>query len=98
MIELGRPEGLPESRALGFAANGDVLAVAGKGGRPEVPYIFSATTRALLPLHDPAFVWGSTAVEPPGDAVAINPQGWVIGSHTGPQGPVGWIARRLAKP
>ncbi len=97
VIELGRPDGLPESRALGFASNGDVLAVAGKGGRPEVPYLSSATTRTLQPLHDPAFVWGSTAGEPPADAVAINPQGWITGSRTGPQGPVGWIARRLMR-
>jgi hypothetical protein len=97
VIELGRPDGLPESRALGFASNGDVLAVAGKGGRPEVPYLHSATTRSLLQLNDPAFVWGTTAAEPAGDAVAINPQGWIIGNRTGPQGPVGWIARRLVK-
>ena len=84
--------------ALGLTTAGEVLAVAGKGGRWEVPYLFSPANRFIQPLQDPAFVWGSAANEPAADAMAINPQGWVIGTRTTPNGRSGWVARRLQRP
>lgn len=98
IVEFGRPDGLPESMALGLTATGEVLAVAGKGGRWEVPYLFSPANRFIQPLQDPAFVWGSTPNEPAADAVAINAQGWVIGTRTTPNARSGWVARRLQRP
>ena len=98
VVEFGRPDGLPESSALGLTVAGEVLAVAGKGGRWEVPYLFSPATQAIQPLQDPAFVWGSDPNEPAADAVAINSQGWVIGTRSTPAGRTGWIARRLQRP
>lgn len=95
--EIGRPSGLATALALGFAGDGDILAVAGTGDRREVPYVFSPMTGSLRPLHDPAFVWRATTQDGPVDAIAINPQGWIIGTRETPSGPTPWIARRLLR-
>lgn len=94
VVELGRPGGLPESTVVGLAANGDVLAMAGRGERLEVPYVFVSGLGLILPLDDEAAVHVDGGAAGGLEAVGMNPQGWVIGSHAGG----GWVARRLLRP
>jgi hypothetical protein len=97
VTELSRPSGLPSAVALGFAGDGDILAVAGTEDRREVPYVFSTRTGSLRPLHDPAFVWHATTRDNRVDAIASNPQGWIIGTRETPEGSAPWVARRLLR-
>lgn len=95
VVELGKPAGLPDGIALGISSDGEVLAVAGNGDARAVPYVIHPTTGSLRPLNDPAFSWGTGPAEPAMDAVAINPQGWVIGTRGETGTP--WVARRLLR-
>lgn len=97
VIEIGRPFALPTAVAFGFAGDGDILAVAGTDDRREIPYVFSTRTGSLRPLNDPAFVWRATTRDLRVDAIASNPQGWIIGTRETPDGPTPWVARRLLR-
>lgn len=98
VVELVRPPNQSESIALGFSITGEVLAMAGKDGILSQPYVASLNHAGIWPLDDPSNVFGATAGAPAGQVVAINPQGWVIGSRPGPnRSTIAWVARRQSR-
>jgi hypothetical protein len=98
VVELVRPTNQTESVALGFSMTGEVLAMAGRDGALTLPYVASLNHAGIWPLDDPSNVFGTTAGAPAGQVVAINPQGWIIGTRPGPnRSTIPWVARRQSR-